>query len=271
MSAGLNSVRKAALVLRILATFSPRGASLAEVCESSDLPKATAHRVLATLVAERLVERPTGTRLYRLGPELFAFGTSTSSMFDFRDVASASLKRISEKTGEMALLGIRSGYDALCLDMHEGERAPKGVLINLMDRWPLGVGVFSLAILAFLPAAEIAQILEYNERRLLHKSQYSAKRISVALGKVRCNKHVFLTFPALARSESKAGIAVPILDVMGRPIASLCVIATERRLRGEIRTQCVDMLAHEAALIANEYAYRPDEEVVEESWNLAIN
>lgn len=271
MSEGLRSVRKAALMLRTLATFSPRGASLAEACGATGLPKATAHRILAALVAERLVERPAGTRLYRLGPELFAFGTSISSLFDFRALASSSLNRISVETGEIALLGIRSGYDALCLDRQEGANTPKDVLIQLMDRWPLGIGVFSQALLAFLPNSEISEILDYNERRLRPKSQFSAEKLSESLLTVRREGHVFLTFAALRRSEPKAGIAVPIFDPQRRPIASICIIASERRMRGDARARYLATLAREAEVIARKYVRRTEKGEGEESWRKAID
>lgn len=271
VSLGVHSVRKAALVLRILATYSPRGASLAEVCESSAFPKATAHRILAALVAERLVERPEGTRLYRLGPELFAFGTGISMMFDFRDLAHSSLSRISSESGELALLGIRSGYDALCLDRHEGANTPGDVLIQLMDRWPLGVGVFSLALLAFLPDDEISEVLAFNERRLRPKSEFSAAQISDSLRKVRMEGYAYLTLPALPGSEPKAGVALPIFDARRRPIASICIISHERRMRGDALQRSVTLLKREAELIANQNASRRLANSEEETWQLAIN
>jgi DNA-binding IclR family transcriptional regulator len=271
MSTGLHSVRKAALMLRTLATFSPRGISLAEACEATGIPKATAHRILATLVAERLVDRPSGTRLYRLGPEMFAFGTSVSSLFDFRELASGSLVRISSETGEIAFLGIRSGYDALCLDRQEGANTPKDVLIKLMDRWPLGIGVFSLALLAYLPNDEIQEILNYNERRLQPHAHFSAENLSQALSKIRAEGYVFLTFPALLHSEPKAGIAVPIFDAKRNPIASLCIIAAERRMRGEARQRCLAVLTREAETIARKIGRDKDDETTAESWHQAID
>jgi DNA-binding IclR family transcriptional regulator len=270
MGGGLHSVEKAALVLRILATFSPRGAALAEVSKCSALPKATTHRILAALVSERLVERPMGTRLYRLGPELFAFGAGISMMFDFRDLAASSLERISEQTGEMALLGIRSGYDALCLDRHDGSNTPPDVLIQLMDRWPLGVGVFSLALLAFLADQEIEKILGYNQRRMRGNAQFSVDSISQALGKARAAGFASLTFPALPGSEPKTGIAVPVFDERKRPIASICIIAHERRTRGDGLSRCAAILKEEAALIAELYVQRQLDEAPVESWRVAM-
>lgn len=266
----MDSVGKAALVLRTLATFSPRGAALNEIAHATGLPKTTAHRILGSLLEQRLVERPQGTRLYRLGADMFAFGTSISSMFDFREAAAESMDRIPAETGEMALLGIRSGYDALCLARKEGTNTPKDVLIQLMDRWPLGIGVFSLALLAFLPADEISEILDYNERRVDDPARYSSVQITELLSRVRREAHIFLTFPALPHSTPKAGIAVPILDHHNRPVASLCMIAEEWRMRGNTRKHCTDTLFREADRISAEYQREKDTKDTTMTWQSAV-
>jgi DNA-binding IclR family transcriptional regulator len=278
MTTGILSVHKAALVLRILATYSPRGASLAEICESAGLPKATAHRILSSLVSERLVERPAGTRLYRLGPELFAFGISLTSIFDFRERASMSLKRISDETGQIALLGIRSGYDALCLDRHEGRDMPDNILIQLMDRWPLGVGVFSLAILAFTSGDEIDEILAFSERRIGNKAKFSATSVSQTLGNIRREGHVLLTFPKKPYLDLRTGIAVPIFDRNRRPIASLATITLAQWAQGGNRDKLIKVMMREAALISELHAKHtapclPDTDELEEdqeTWKAAI-
>lgn len=277
MNSGILSVQKAALVLRILATYSPGGASLAEVSERARVPKTTAHRILNSLVLGRLVERPTGTRQYRLGPELFAFGISLTSIFDFRERASASLKRISEETGQIAVLGIRSGYDALCLDQCKGRYTPDDILIRPMDRWPLGVGVFSLAILAFTPAEEIREILDFNERRIGNTLQFSAEKISETLSKARCEGHVFLLLPSKRHAEPGAGTAVPIFDRRRRPIASLATITRARWACGGNRQHLIDVMTREAKLISEKHAIHvksgllEEKESEQERWQAAID
>lgn len=270
MSLKVQSVRKAALLLRILATFSPRGASLGEVCQYVGIPKATAHRLLSSLVAERLVERPEGTRLYRLGAELFAIGTGISMMFDFRELASPAVKRICDETQSMVLLGIRSGYDALCVDLQEGRYTPDDALLRLLDRWPLGIGVFSRALLAYLGDDEIRDVLQYNERRLGPDSDFSVKNISESLRIARANKYASLSIPATQGSENKIGLAVPIFDVRNRPIASLAVIAKESRMRGDAPDRVVALLQREAAWIADQHDKRHLDGEPEENWQKAF-
>lgn len=140
-----------------------------------------------------------------------------------------------------------------------------------MDRWPLGVGVFSQAILAFMPEDEIAEILAYNERRLAPVSHYSAGDLMQRLATVRAAGHVFMTFPPLPGSEPKAGIAIPIFDPLRQPIASLCIIATEWRLRGETRTHHQSVLTREAEVIARRFTRRLKSLGAEESWRQAID
>src|SRR5262245_44049405 len=102
---GARAIAKAALVLRSLSTFGSGGAKLKDICDVTGLPKPTAHRILAALVAERLIERPAGSRDYRLGPELFAFGATIADIFDLKGLARESLDRLAKETGDTIYLG----------------------------------------------------------------------------------------------------------------------------------------------------------------------
>ena len=174
---GAQTIAKAALVLRSLSTFGSGRATLKDVSSVTGLPKPTAHRILAALRAERLIERPEGTREYRLGPELFAFGAIIADAFDLKGLARGSLERLARETGDTIYLGVRCGFDALCLDRASAASAPDRMFLEVMNRWPLGIGSFSLAILSFLPDPEIAEVVEYNRRRLSGKDLATFERI----------------------------------------------------------------------------------------------
>jgi len=233
MSNGLNklegaqTIGKAALVLRSLSTFGSSGAALKDVCAVTALPKPTVHRILAALLAERLIERPAGTRDYRLGPELFAFGVTLAGIFDLKGLARESLERLAKETGDTIYLGMRCGFDGLCLDRVYGALAPGELILEVMDRWPLGIGSFSLAILSFLPDAEVADIVDYNRRRLRGEDLATFERIEKTILKTRRNGYAFRS---MRSRRGLAGVAVPIIDGKLRPVASLCATAGAQRL-----------------------------------------
>jgi DNA-binding IclR family transcriptional regulator len=245
---GARAIAKAALILRSLSTFGPHGATLKELCAAGGLPKATTHRILAALLAAHLIERPDGTRSYRLGPELFAFGATIAEVFDFRGLARASLDRLAAESGEVVYLGIRSGFDGLCIDRVSGTHAPPELALDVMDRWPLGVGVFSLVLLAYLPDREVREVIEYNHRRLSTEEHFSWDRMRGAIEQVRNDGYAFRTMLTQRRI---AGVAVPVFDRRRLPIASLCAVGSAQRMGEAHLRQVIAGLQREAEIISS--------------------
>ncbi|HEU4657102.1 MAG TPA: IclR family transcriptional regulator, partial [Capillimicrobium sp.] len=85
----------------------PQGLSLIEVARAADLPKATAHRLLSTLVDTGLV-RALGDGRYGLGSHCLALGEAYLDAIDLRTEALAEMRRLVDVTEETCHLGILS-------------------------------------------------------------------------------------------------------------------------------------------------------------------
>ena len=245
---GAQSIARAALLLRTLSTFGSAGASLLQIGRLTQLPKATVHRILAALIAERLVERPDGTRHYRLGPEVYAFGVSMLDVFDLKSMAQPSFQRLAQETGETIYLGVRCGYDAVCLDKVQGALESSALILNVHDRWPMGIGSFSLAIMAFLPDEEINDILAFN--RLRNADAATFEHIWRSIEKTR--KHGYAVRKTRT-ARGIAGVAVPVFDRRRYPIASLCAVSSSDRMRGGYLEALAGSLQKESGLIGAHY------------------
>ena len=195
---GAQSIARAALLLRTLSTFGSQGAALMQISTLTQLPKATVHRILSAMLDEHLVERPWGTRNYRLGPEVYALGMSVLDVHDIKSIAQPSFERLAQATGETVYLGIRCGYDAVCLDKRQGHLPQNAEILQVHNRWPMGIGSFSLAILSFLPDDEIADILAFNRLRSGQNKAFS--KMSSGIQKTRKNGY------ALTKTRSGRGI-----------------------------------------------------------------
>lgn len=262
---GAQSIARAALLLRTLSTFGPAGASLMQIAALTQLPKPTVHRMLSALLDEHLVERPPGTRDYRLGPEVHAFGISVLDIYDIRKCAQSSFERLSQNTGETVYLGIRCGYDAVCVDKRQGHLPRSAELLQINDRWPMGIGSFSLAILAYLPDKEMRDVVNFNCIR----SGQAPDFVKIEKGIQKTRKNGF----ALTKTRSAkgiSGIAVPIFDRRRYPIASLCAVSTLERMKGSYVTRLAHALEQEAAIIANLYEAARSRPVAREGWRTAI-
>jgi len=264
-SEGAQSIARAALLLRTLSTFGSQGAALMQISTLTQLPKATVHRILSAMLEEHLVERPWGTRHYRLGPEVYAFGMSVLDVFDIKTIAQPSFERLAQTTGETVYLGIRCGYDAVCLDKRQGHLPQNAEILQVNDRWPMGIGSFSLAILAHLPDEEIADIVAFNRLRSGEENTFS--KMSAGIQKTRKNGYA-LTKTRSARGIS--GIAVPIFDRRRYPIASLCVVSTLERMKGSYLSGLAATLSHEADIMSAQYELARMNPTQAETWRTAI-
>jgi DNA-binding IclR family transcriptional regulator len=244
---GAQAIRRAAAVLRIVAANGGRGAALSEVVQASGLHKATAHRILRALLDEALLEQDPATRHYRLGVEVFALGAAMGEQFDIRTLAQPSLEALCRETDDTVYLSIRSGFDALCLDMREGSFPTKTLRLHVHDRWPLGVGAFTVPLLAYLPDAEVAEIVAHNASRLPDQEQYRPERLQDLVRVTR--KRGYAVYQILAY-PTMCAVAVPVLDWHERPIASLCVTAIISRMGPERQARIVRRLWEESHKIA---------------------
>lgn len=263
----VQSIARAALLLRTLATFEFMGASLLQISTLTQLPKATVHRLLAALIDQRLVERPAGTRLYRLGTDIYAFGTPVRDAFNLQQQCRPSLERLASATQATVYLGVRSGYDMLCLDKIAGQAHNASNLLELHDRWPLGIGSFSLALLAFLPAREIGDVIEFNQRRISDEDTLTFEHIHASITKTRRNGYAKRT---TRFAKGWAGVAAPVFDERKYPIASLCVVAQASAMNASTMAVLATQLKREAALITQLYEGTRLQQQQQERWRLAV-
>jgi len=164
--ASAQTVARAIRLLRLVASSRSRNLRLIDIAEAAGLDKSTAHRLLARLVDERMLVRDPGERGYRLGPLLHEFGLAALPETPLREVSEAALRQLAQRTGDMAFLIGRSGYETVCLNRIAGNFEIQTLTRSVGDRHPLGVGAGGLAILAALSDREVCLVLNAIEHQL---------------------------------------------------------------------------------------------------------
>lgn len=248
---GAQSIRRAAALLRIVAMAGDRGASLTSVAQVAGLHKATAHRILRVLFEEGLLEFDERSKHYRVGAEIYALSRAMSDKFDIGAIAQPSLEKLCHASGDTVYFAVRSGYDGLCLGMAEGSYPEKALRLTLRDRWPLGVGAFSMALLAFLPDNEVTDIVRHNTARLADHDQYTEASLLEQVAETRKLGYAvtqILAYPATC------AVGVPVCDPHGRPIGSLCITAVASRMDDARRRRLARKMKAEAAAIAETWS-----------------
>lgn len=243
---GTQTIQRASLLVRLIASRSRTGMRLAEVVQHSKLERPTAHRILKCLVEEGFLMQAGDSHQYFLGPLIFELGLAASPQFNLSDICRASLQRIADKTGDTVFLSVRSGYDSVCIDRSEGAFPIKALTLEVGARRPLGVGAGGLALLLRLSDEAVEEIVRANAKRLgaFHKLtvpvlQKALKR-SQQLGYALNDTHIV---------AGATTLGLPIVNRYGHPFAAITMAAISSRMSTERQAELVAILRAEIAVI----------------------
>ena len=198
---GIGVLDKAVGVLHSIAD-SPCG--LAELCERTGLPRATAHRLAAGLEVHRLLARD-GEGRWLLGPAI----TELASHVNDPLIAAGAvvLPRLREITGESVQLYRREGTARICIAALE---PPAGLrdTVPVGSRMPMTAGSGAKVLLAYSDTA--------TQQAVLPTAKFSDR----ALAEVR--KRGWAQ-SAAEREPGVASVSAPVRDAKGAVIAAISV------------------------------------------------
>jgi DNA-binding IclR family transcriptional regulator len=235
------TLRRGLSVLRLMAQVGPSGIRVSDVARRLGLNKATAIRLTQALVDERFVSQDPQSGYYRLGPEAFAVGLAAEPTYELQRLCAPTLKELAAISGDTVFFSVRHGYEAICLSRDEGDFPIRNQVLKSGDRYPLGVGAGSTAILASFQDAEIEDALARNATVLAARyPRCDAKTIWRLVAETR--EQGYSLNPGLV-TEGSWAIGVAVLDARGQAVAAISLAAIEQRL-GVVRRTA---LAHRIA------------------------
>lgn len=236
----VQSIERAFAVLGSLAD-GPLGVT--EVAGRAGLPKSTAARLLAALVAEGAVEQATGGGRYRLGPRIETLGAGLRPTRGLIATAHPFLAGLSKATGEAAGLSVPDGHDMHYVDQVESPN-PVQVRDWTSTRIPMHTVSSGLVVLANLPAVELDRHLEAPLERFTGRTVTDPVAVRARLRDIRQEG------VAWAREEYAEGItsvAAPIADADGEVVAAVHVHGPSYRFPPRGGDAAVAALVVEAA------------------------
>lgn len=249
---GAQTVRRAIAVLRALAGAQEQGARLSEIAEQCGLTRPTTHRLLRVLAEEGLAARRREDARYLIGSDAAVLGIARPSALAVRSQADPVLERIAQATGDSVALIVRSGADSLCVERRAGIYPIQVMTVALGARLPLGVGVGGLAIMAFMPDAEISELLKTNAARLARR-KLTAEVLLARLGEVRRDMYAFTASGVVPGTHV---LGVPVLAPTGEPLAAITISSIASRLPAVRAMALVPMMAREAQRLGRVLAAR---------------
>lgn len=163
MNAPSDVLGRAGAVLRAVATHEPDGTTTSAVARAAGLPRPTAHRLLASLQGEGLVDRDPASGRWLLGPELYFLGVAAAPRYDVTALAQPVVRRLARATDESAFFSVRRGDETICLVREDGSFPIRSHVLSEGVRFPLGVASAGMVLLAHLPDREITDYLDRSD------------------------------------------------------------------------------------------------------------
>jgi DNA-binding IclR family transcriptional regulator len=176
----------------------------------------------------KFVERDEASKRYRLGEQAMLLGFAAQGRDTLRDRARPWLMRLAGLSGDTVLLSVRSGVEAVCIERETGTYPIRANYLDVGSRRPLGVGAGSLALLAWMPDAEVDAVLELTRSAITERyPRIDEALLRAKIAESRRQGHVLLLDVVV---ERMGGIGLPILGIDGRPVAAISIAALNERL-----------------------------------------
>ncbi|MBL3610025.1 HTH-type transcriptional regulator BhcR [Rhodovulum sulfidophilum] len=216
-----NTVRTLDRAMGLLTALSEtKGLTLSELAALSNQSTATVYRVLITLQGHDIVELEEEAQRWHVGPGAFRIGSGFLRRTNVAERSRGAMQALMRATGETANLGVEDRDEVLFLtqvETHETIRA----FFSPGTRGPMHCSGIGKALLAFLPAARVAAILETQGLPgFTPRSITSETGLHADLDRTRARGYAI---DDQERAEGMRCIAAPIFNAHGEPIAGLSV------------------------------------------------
>jgi len=200
-NSGIGVLDKAIGVLHAVAE-SPCG--LADLCERTNMPRATAHRLAVGLETHRLLARD-ADGLWRLGPALTELAGHVND--PLLSAGAAVLPRLRELTGESVQLYRREGTTRICIAALE---PPAGLrdTVPIGTRLPMTAGSGAKVLLAYADGS--------TQQAVLPAAKFSERTLAEVRKRGWAQS-------AAEREPGVASVSAPVRDARGAVIAAVSV------------------------------------------------
>lgn len=206
-----------------------RDLGVTELAARTQMPLSTTAAVVYELCDLGLLE-PTEGRRYRIGVRLWELATRSPGAVGLRELALPVMRNLQATVRQHTQLGILVDQDLLILERLSADPA----IINISEvggRLPFHVTASGLVLAAFSPS-ETRDSLIGSRRDDPFGQLRSDPRGSTLRARLRdVRAQGYAITPGVIRPEA-AGIAVPILDPVRRPLAALALVVPAAEVEG---------------------------------------
>jgi len=223
----IRSVQRACALLGAFTTTAPR-LTLAELSERAGLPKATVHRLAATLIDSGFMVQHQDGR-YGLGLRLVGAGAVARADLDLVALCAPVMARLAASTGETVLLGVADWPELEVTIVHRiDSRHELSVVSPVGRRSRITLGAIGKALLLGLEPGELEQLA--TELDLSAHTGLTITERAAALAEIeRCRRLRFATDSGEFLPGVSA-VAAPVGVIGTRAAGALAVVGPSTRL-----------------------------------------
>jgi DNA-binding IclR family transcriptional regulator len=228
-----------------------RDVGVSELAKRLGLPVSTVHRLLKLLIEQGMAEKARDRRRYRAGLELFRVGALVANQRHRAEEIEGVLRRVREECGEACLycLYLPASHKVMAVSRVDGP-IPLHYSYDLFQPMSLMWGATGRSILAFLPEAEVAELIGKPEPSPASGAPLPpASRLRAELAEVRDRGYAITQGQKI---NEAVGIAAPVFTDGCTPISSLCVIVPKYRFQWKMEPKIASILVREAAKLSEQ-------------------
>jgi IclR family transcriptional regulator, pca regulon regulatory protein len=221
--------------------------TLSEAAKVADLSRATARRVLRTLLMLGYVEQD--GRTFSLSPRILEFGFSYLSTQSWIDRALPMLRELSERLGESSSAAILQGNEIVYVARVPARRIMSAAL-SVGSRLPALHTALGRILFGYLDEAEIWRRLK-SQRIEAHTPQ-TITDLQALFDRIRADHEQKFSLVDEELERGLRALAVPVLDRTGQAIGAINLSThSTRRTRNEMREQFLPELTRIAGQVSS--------------------
>ncbi|OAB55158.1 hypothetical protein AY600_08820 [Phormidium willei BDU 130791] len=218
----LGTLGKAVRVLDAFCAAPHAALGLGEVADLSGLDRSAAQRIVHTLVALGWLERDTRTRQVALTPRVLDLAFAYLSRSRLVEVATANLLELQRRSRERVNLAVLDGTTIIYL-LRLQVRREAFVTTLVGRRLPAYCTAAGRAMLAHLPPDEARARLAASDRTA--QTPYTVTEVEALMADLDEARRCGFAVQAQQYRHGEIGLAVPVLDAEGRPLAAVSLIS----------------------------------------------
>lgn len=200
---------------------------LTEISERIDLPKSTTHRLVSSMVHNGLLGRAPDGRRYMLGYQFLRWADIVANTLDLPMLAKPFLTELATRTGETAVLMVRDGDWAICLDKVDSSHSLR-LDMTVGKRIWLHAGSSAKILMAHLAPDEIDRIIDETKLpQVLENTITAPHTLRAELAQIRAQGYAT---SSQERDPDAAGVSAPIFNGADEVIAGLGIVGPASRV-----------------------------------------